>query len=56
MASEEGQSYLEESFHFGNALFVDKEQDHVIARLNDDVVMGNQHFFVANDRADGRAV
>jgi len=31
VASEEGESHLEESFYFRNSLLVDKEQNHVIS-------------------------
>src|SRR5690606_7751902 len=50
--SQEGEAHLEELFHIANAALVHHEQDDVVIRLNDDIVMGNQYVFTAYDGTD----
>src|SRR5690606_40998124 len=52
-SSEEGQAGLEQPFHIADMLLVDEEENDVIAGLDHCAVVGNQHLFVANHRADG---
>ena len=46
---------LEQFFHVPGAAFVDQEQDHVVVRFDDHVIVGNQYLFPAHDGADGSA-
>ena len=45
---------MKQLFHIANLLFIHKEQNHMVARLDHRGIVGDQHLFVANDRADGR--
>ena len=51
--SEKAQAHVEQLLHIADVLFIHKEQNHVIAGFDHRVVVGDQHFFVTNDRADG---
>ena len=44
---------LKQPFHLGDAALVHQEQDDVILRLYDRVVMGDQHRIAAHYGADG---
>src|SRR5690606_15453296 len=53
--SEEGEAHLEELFHIANAALVHHKQDDVVVRLDDDIVMRNQHLLTAHDGTDAAA-
>lgn len=46
---------MEQLLDVANMLLVHQEQDHVVAGLDHGIVVGDEDFFVADDRADGGA-
>ena len=43
---------MKQLLYVANMLFIHKEQDDMVAGIDDGRVVGDQHFFVANDRAN----
>src|SRR3990167_11447360 len=54
-ASKKAQTDLEQTLHIANVFFIDQEQDHMVACRDLGSAVGDQHFFVTDNRADGGA-